>query len=115
MFIFSLVCLLLVLSISTLVHDGQYLIIGLVALNSVFAVCDKTLCITTSVTCSPPSVTHAIHDLATVTSQVDAGLGPTLAPTTQNEPRHPPRQTVAAPPPAHKLGIGKLLLQVIGA
>ncbi len=34
---------------------------------------------TARVTCSPPSVTLVAHNLATVASQVDAGLGPTLA------------------------------------
>ena len=36
-----------------------------------------------SVTCSPPSVTPFVHNLATAASQVDAGLGPTPAPATR--------------------------------
>ena len=39
--------------------------------------------LTAGFTCSPPSVTRVIHNLATVASQVDAGLG--KAPTTRNE------------------------------
>jgi hypothetical protein len=53
--------------------------------------------LTARVTCSPPSVILVAHDLATVASQVDAGLGPALARGTKRDTCRPRRRTVAVP------------------